>query len=97
MITSKQRGFLKKMSNGLEAVAHIGKNGVTPEIAKSVDEVLEKRELIKVSLLQNCEEQPKHAAQTLGERTRSDVVTVVGKKFVLYRRSKTKPKIEFDE
>ncbi|MDR1067571.1 MAG: YhbY family RNA-binding protein [Clostridiales bacterium] len=94
-MTGKQRAFLKKLSNGLEMVAHIGKNGITPEITKSVDEVLEKRELVKIAILQSCEEKPKDAARTLGERTRADVVSVVGKKFVLYRRSKTKPKIEF--
>ena len=93
MITNKQRAFLSSMANGIEPVYQCGKNSLTPEFIEGIDAVLEKRELIKVSLLKNCMDDPHEIAQTLSERTKSDVVRVIGKKIILYRRSK-KPVIE---
>ena len=69
-------------------VVQIGKNGLTPESIQSAEEVLEKRELIKVSVLNNCLEDPKEIAEKLQGRTRSHVVQVIGKKIILYRPSK---------
>lgn len=63
----------------------VGKNAVSPEVVKSINECLEKRELIKISVLENCESTPKEVADLLGGRTRSDVVTVIGRKIILYR------------
>ena len=70
-------------------------SGLTPENTKAVDEALAARELIKISVLQNCLEDPKEMAQVLAERTHSQVVQVIGKKIVLYREGKKeKKKIE---
>lgn len=94
MLTSKQRAGLKSMAAKINPVVQIGKSGAAPEVVKSIDEVLEARELIKIAVLDNCFEEVRDIANVVAERTRSDVVQVIGRKFVLYRKSKTKPTIE---
>ena len=75
-------------------ILQIGKSSVTPELIYAVDEALEARELIKMHILKNCFDDPKEIAQVIAERTRSEVVQVIGKKVVLYRESKDNKKIE---
>ncbi|GFI61446.1 RNA-binding protein YhbY [Clostridiales bacterium] len=93
MLTSKQRAFLRGMANGIESIIHVGKSGITPEMTEAVDKALEARELIKANLLNNCDLDTRETAQTIAERTHSDVVQVIGKRFVLYRAAK-EPVIE---
>jgi RNA-binding protein len=93
-MTSKQRAHLRGLANKLEAILHIGKQGVTPEIAQALDEALEARELVKVAVLQNCPEEPADAAITLAGRTRAEAVQVIGRKVTLYRKAKEQPRIE---
>jgi RNA-binding protein len=80
-----------------EPIYQIGKSAVTPEITQGISEALEARELIKISVLKNCSDDPKEMAQVLAERTHSEVVQVIGKKIVLYRESKDKKKIVLPE
>ena len=94
MLTSKQRSHLRGLANKIDAIFHIGKNGATPEITKTIDEALAARELIKLSVLENCPLEPAEVAEIIGGRTRSEVVQVIGRKVVLYRISKKKPIIE---
>ena len=75
-------------------ILQIGKSSVTPELISAVDEALEARELIKMHILKNCFDDPKEIAQVIAERTRSEVVQVIGKKVVIYRESKDNKKIE---
>ena len=91
-LTSKQRSYLKGLAMKIDPVYQIGKDSLTPEIVKGLDEVLAARELIKVSILKNCADDPKAIADTAAERTRSVAVQVIGRKFVLYRPAK-KPEI----
>lgn len=93
-MTSKQRACLKSLASTMEPIYQVGKSNVTPEFTKGIDEALEARELIKINVLKNCVEDPKEIANVLAERTRSQVVQVIGKKIVLYRKSSTNPKIE---
>ena len=93
-MTSKQRAYLKSLAMTMDPVIHVGKSSVTPELITSVDEAIEKRELIKLAVLKNCMDDPKEIANVIAERTRSQVVQVIGKKIVLYRKNKDKPKIE---
>ncbi len=93
-MTSKQRAYLKSLAMTMDPIMQIGKATVTPEITKSVDEALEARELIKINVLKNCFADTREIAEVLAERTRSQVVQVIGKKIVLYRESSTKKKIE---
>lgn len=93
-MNSKQRAYLKGLAMKLDPIFQIGKGSLSPELTKAVDEALEARELIKISVLKNCVEDPKELAATMAEHTRSEVVQIIGKKIVLYRESKTKKKIE---
>ncbi|MCI8994456.1 MAG: ribosome assembly RNA-binding protein YhbY [Lachnospiraceae bacterium] len=91
-MTSKQRAYLKSLAMTMDPIFQIGKSGVTPEIVTAVSEALAARELIKISVLQNCSDDPGTLAQTLAERSRSQVVQVIGKKIVLYREGKDEKK-----
>ena len=91
-MTTKQRAYLKSLAMTMDPIFQIGKNSMTPELTKAVDEALEARELIKVSVLQNCADDPRELAAMLAERTRSQVVQVIGKKIVLYKEGKDKNK-----
>ena len=91
-MTSKQRAYLKSLAMTMEPIFQIGKSSLTPENTKAIQEALDARELIKVSVLQNCMDDPREIAQMVAERTRSQVVQVIGSKFVLYRESHSKPK-----
>ncbi|MCR5734638.1 MAG: ribosome assembly RNA-binding protein YhbY [Lachnospiraceae bacterium] len=93
-MTSKQRAYLKGLASTMDVIVHIGKAGVTPEVVQSVDEGLNARELIKIGILKNCFDDPRQIAEMVSERTRSTVVQVIGKKIVLYRPDKDKPKIK---
>lgn len=93
-MTSKQRAYLKGLAMNIDPVLQIGKASVTPEFTSAVDEALEARELIKIHVLKNCFDDPREIAALIAERTRSQVVQVIGKKIVLYRESKEKKQIE---
>ena len=93
MLTNQQRNFLRKMGNSLEPVVWIGKGEITDNIMKQIDDVLEARELVKINVLDNNMLGPREAAQTVAERSRADVVQVIGNRFVLYKAAK-KPVIE---
>ena len=92
-MTSKQRSYLKGLAMNLEPVFQIGKSSVTPENVEAISEVFNTRELVKISILKNCLDDPKEVANTVAGRTRSQVVQVIGKKFVLYKPFKENPKI----
>ena len=89
-MNSKQRAYLKSISSTYETVFQIGKSSVTPELCRAVDEALCARELIKIGVLKNCADDPKTIAQMIAERTRSEVVHVIGKKIVLFRQNPKK-------
>ena len=91
-MTSKQRAYLKSLAMKTEPILQLGKGGVTPENTASVEEALAARELIKISILQNCMEDPRQMAETLAERTHTQVVQVIGRKIVLYREGKNEKK-----
>ena len=76
-MTSKQRAYLRKLAQKLDPVVQIGKGGVTPEVVASVNEVLEARELIKATVLDNCFEEVRDVANTVGERARAEVVQLI--------------------
>ncbi len=91
-MTSKQRAYLKSLAMVMDPILQIGKSGMTPEVTEAVAEALEARELIKINVLQNCMDDPKELARVLAERTRSQVVQVIGKKIVLYKEGKDEKK-----
>ena len=92
-MTSKQRSYLKGLAMTTPDILQIGKSGLTTEFVASADEALEARELIKIHVLQNCLYDIREMAQTLAERTQSQVVQTIGRKIVLYKAKKKDPKI----
>ncbi|MCR5748266.1 MAG: ribosome assembly RNA-binding protein YhbY [Lachnospiraceae bacterium] len=95
-MTSKQRAYLKGLAMKMDPVFHIGKESLTPEIIKGLDEAVTARELIKVAVLKNCEDDVRSIAETASERTNTVLVQVIGRRFVLYRPAK-KPKIQLPD
>ena len=92
-MTSKQRAYLKSLASTLEPLFQVGKGSVTPEIIEAISEAFNNRELLKISVLKNCMDDPRAIAEVIAERTRSQVVQVIGKKIVLYKPDKKNPKI----
>ncbi|MCF0124166.1 MAG: ribosome assembly RNA-binding protein YhbY [Pseudobutyrivibrio sp.] len=95
-MNNKQRAYLSSLASDMNAIMQIGKASLTPEIITAVDEALTARELIKISVLKNCYDDPKEIASIIAERTHSQVVRVIGKKIILYRAAK-KPSIKLPE
>ena len=93
-MTSKQRAYLMSLASNLQPIFQIGKASLTPEVTEAISESFNKKELIKIAVLKHCFDDPKEIAQILAERTHSQVVQVIGKKIVLYKPDKDKPKIE---
>ena len=92
-LTSKQRAYLKSLAQDLEPVFQIGKSSVSPEVTSAITETFNTHDLIKVTVLKNCLDDVKEVAITVSERTRSELVQVIGRKFVLYKPFKDDPKI----
>ena len=91
-LTSKQRAQLRGLANGIDTILHVGKDGIGDNLAKQADDALEARELIKGRVLENSLLSAREAAEELAQRTRSQVVQVIGTKFVLYRPTHKKDK-----
>ncbi len=96
MITSKQRAKLRAMAQSLDTIFQIGKGGITDETCNQISNALEARELIKARVLDNSGYTAKEAANEIAEAVGADVVSCVGTRFVLYRRSEKKKRIELD-
>lgn len=93
-LNSRQRSYLMSLAAKENPIFQIGKAGLTPEVTEAVSEALEARELVKIALLQNCFDNPRELGEMLAGRTRSQLVTVIGRRLVLYRPSKNKKRIE---
>jgi RNA-binding protein len=94
MLTSKQRAALRALSQSLDTIFQIGKGGITEELCHQLENALEARELIKARVLDNSGYTAKEAAAVIAEAIDCDVVSCVGTRFVLYKPSKKKKKIE---
>lgn len=92
-MTSKQRSYLKSLANSLDSIFQLGKSSLTPEFTEAVSEAFNTRELLKIAVLKNCMDDPREIAETLAERTHSQVVQVIGRKIILYKESKENKKI----
>lgn len=94
MITGKQRAYLRKMANQIQALYQIGKDGITDNVIAQLDDALEARELIKVHILDSALLETRKTADEIAARLGAEAVQSIGSKFVLYRRSENNPKIE---
>ncbi|MDF2904011.1 MAG: putative RNA-binding protein [Bacillus sp. (in: firmicutes)] len=94
MLTGKQKSFLRSKAHHLDPIFQVGKGGVNDNMIEQITNALEARELMKISVLQNCEEDRDAVAQKLVTGSRSELVQVIGKTIVLYKESKENKKIE---
>lgn len=88
MLTGKQKRFLRSKAHHLDPIFQVGKGGVNENMIKQIDDVLEARELIKVSVLQNCEEDKNSVAESLSIGTKAELVQIIGNTIVLYKESR---------
>ena len=86
-MTSKERAELKSRAMTMDSIFQVGKMSLTPALIEAVKAALKARELIKINVLKNCLDDPKEIAEILSERTGSQVVQVIGKKIVLYKKN----------
>ncbi len=94
MLTSKQRAYLRGIASNYETIFQIGKGGISDALCRDVGEALRKRELIKLRVLDNSGYSAREAADEVANATGSEVVQVIGNKFVLFRRNNDQPVIE---
>lgn len=94
MLNSKQRAYLRGLANKIPALYQVGKDGINENMIELINNALEARELIKVHVLDNAFMSAREAAGELSNATNSDVVQVIGNKFILYKESKENKKIE---
>jgi RNA-binding protein len=95
MITSKERAYLRSLANDIQPIIHLGKEGISGNLIKQVDDALEARELVKATVQQNSEYDARTACEELAKATNAEPVQCIGRKFVLYRASKNNPRIGF--
>jgi len=93
-MTSKQRAYLMSLASNLNPIIQVGKASLTPELTNAIAEAFNNNELIKIGVLKNCMDDPRAIGEVVAERTHSQLVQVIGKKIVLYKPNKDKPKIE---
>ena len=87
MLTGKQKRFLRAKAHHLKPIFQVGKSGVTENMIKQLVDVLEKRELIKINILQNCLEDKETVAEQIAQGTDGEIVQIIGNHIVLYKES----------
>ncbi len=87
MLTGKQKRYLRSLAHHLTPIFQVGKGGVNEQLAKHIVEAIEKRELIKIAILNNSDEDKQEAAQWLAEQSGSELVQVIGRTIILYKES----------
>lgn len=93
-MTSKQRAYLKKLAANLDTIFQVGKGDISENMVIQISNALEARELIKLRVLDNSLYSAREAAEEIAARTNSEVVIVIGTRFVLYRVSEKHHKID---
>lgn len=90
MLTSKQRAKLKSLAANIQPVGQVGKDGIGEKMLSGFSDCLEKRELIKIHILENADGEPQQIGRELAELLNAECVIVIGRKAVLYRKSQRK-------
>lgn len=93
MINSKQRAVLRKMANTMDPVIQVGKGGISDNIINETRRELFDKELIKLSVMRNVPESVRQISDLIAQQTDADVVQVIGRKFVLYKRNEEEPRL----
>lgn len=93
MLTSKQRAKLRAIASVTDAIMQVGKGGIGENLIAQTEDALRVRELVKYTVLDSSPHTPREAAEILAEKTGSEIVQVIGRKLVLYRRNPEEPRI----
>ena len=93
MLTGKQKRYLRSLAHNIYPTFQIGKGGINENMIQQISETLQKRELIKIHILQNNFDDKNDLAQTLSQATNSEVVQVIGSMIVIYRESQENKEI----
>ncbi|PAQ16517.1 RNA-binding protein [Bacillaceae bacterium SAOS 7] len=88
MLTGKQKRFLRAEAHHLDPIFQVGKGGVNDNMIKQIGEALEARELMKISILQNCDEDKQEVAQSIAKGAKAHVVQIIGNIIILYKESR---------
>ena len=94
MLSGKEKRYLRSLANTIDPVVQVGKASVNESVLFSLNEALDARELVKVKVLKNCLDEVKDVAQELADQSNAELVQVIGRNVVLYRRNPEKPMIE---
>ncbi len=94
MLTGKEKRYLRSLANTMDPIVQVGKGSVNDSVLFSLNEALEARELVKVKVLKNCLDEVDEVAEALAEQSNSELVQVIGRNVLLYRRNAKKPVIE---
>ncbi|MBR8701191.1 RNA-binding protein YhbY [Fusobacterium sp. DD29] len=95
-LTSKRRAYLRKKAHDLDPLVRIGKDGITDNLIQSILDAIDSRELIKVKILQNCEEEKQKIMDELSQRREFQVVGMIGKTIILFKENKEKPVVSLE-
>lgn len=96
-MTSKQRAYLRSLASKIDAIFQIGKNGLNENLIKQLDDALEARELIKITVLENSPDTVREAAEDIAGNIKAEVIQVMGNKITLFRQKKKDSRIELPE
>ncbi|RLL48017.1 ribosome assembly RNA-binding protein YhbY [Oceanobacillus piezotolerans] len=94
MLTGKQKRFLRSEAHHLKPIFQVGKDGVNDNMINQIKDALEKRELLKVSVLQNCMEDKDSVAEQIAEGTNAEIAQIIGNSIVLYKESKENKQLQ---
>lgn len=95
-LTSKRRAYLRKKAHDLDALVRIGKDGISDNLIQSILDAIESRELIKVKILQNCEDEKTEIMEQLSQCKEFEVVGIIGRTIILFKENKDKPVISLE-
>jgi RNA-binding protein len=93
MLTGKQRSYLRTLGNTIDAIIQLGKDGIDENFLKQINEALEARELIKISVLKNSDMDVREACEAICKGVSANPVQVIGNRFIIYKKSREKSKI----
>ena len=90
MLTNKEKKYLRKLANPLSSIFQVGKEGVSANQIKGINDYLEAHELVKIAVLKNCDSEPMEVALDINSATKGELVQIIGKIIIIYRQSKKK-------
>lgn len=95
-LTSKQRAYLRKQAHSMDAIVRVGKEGYSEALIESILDALTPRELMKVKILQNCEEDKVEIANRIADGCEAEIVGLVGRTVIIFKENKDKPLFSLD-